>query len=360
MTTFISDDTVVTRYWHVLDDSRVQCDLCPRFCKLHEGQRGLCFVRQNLQQQIVMTSYGRSSGFAIDPIEKKPLNHFLPGTPIFSFGTAGCNLACKFCQNWDISKSREMDTLMSRAAPDAIAKAALEQGCSSVAYTYNDPVIFHEYAIDTAQACRELGLKSVAVSAGYVCAEPRTEFYQWMDAANIDLKAFSEDFYHKITGGHLQPVLETLLYLKHETRVWFELTTLIIPGENDSDAELEAMTQWVVENLGPDVPMHFTAFHPDWKMTDKPHTSVASLLNARSIAGKNGVRYAYVGNVHNKAAESTYCHSCGEILIGRDWYVLSDWNLNAEGECRFCGTRCDGVFTAKPGHWGAQSQAVRF
>ena len=360
MTAFITDHIVATRYWHALEDGRVQCDVCPRFCKLHEGQRGLCFVRQNVQQQVVMTSYGRSSGFAIDPIEKKPLNHFLPGTPIFSFGTAGCNLACKFCQNWDISKSREMDTLMSLAAPDLIAKTALEQGCSSVAYTYNDPVIFHEYAIDTAQACRELGIKSVAVSAGYVCAEPRAEFYQWMDAANIDLKAFSEDFYYKITGGHLQPVLETLQYLKHETQVWFELTTLLIPGENDSEAELEAMTQWVVDALGPDVPMHFTAFHPDWKMTDKPHTPTSSLLKARAIAGKNGVRYAYVGNVHDKSAESTYCHHCGKLLIGRDWYVLSDWHLDAHGHCQFCGTKCAGLFNPKPGDWGAKRQAVRF
>ncbi|QPK64946.1 AmmeMemoRadiSam system radical SAM enzyme [Methylomonas sp. LL1] len=360
MTTFISHDTVATRYWHTLDDGRVQCDLCPRFCKLHEGQRGLCFVRQNLDNQIVMTSYGRSSGFAIDPIEKKPLNHFLPGTPIFSFGTAGCNLACKFCQNWDISKSREMDTLMSRASPQAIAEAAASYGCGSVAYTYNDPVVFHEYAIDTARACRELGLKSVAVSAGYVCAEPRIEFYQWMDAANIDLKAFSEDFYHRITGGHLQPVLETLLYLKHETQVWFELTTLIIPGENDSEAELEAMTQWVVEKLGSDVPMHFTAFHPDWKMIDKPHTATSSLLLARDIALKNGVRYAYVGNVHDKAAESTYCHQCGKLLIGRDWYVLSDWNLDATGHCQFCGARCAGLFNPSPGDWGAKRRAVRF
>lgn len=358
MTTFITADTVTTRYWHALGDGRLQCDLCPRFCKLHDGQRGLCFVRQNLQQQIVMTSYGRSSGFVIDPIEKKPLNHFLPGTPIFSFGTAGCNLACKFCQNWDISKSREMDTLMSRASPELIAKTALEHGCNSVAYTYNDPVIFHEYAIDTALACRELGVKSVAVSAGYVCAEPRAEFYRYMDAANIDLKAFSEDFYYKITGGHLQPVLETLQYLKHETQVWLELTTLIIPGENDSDAELEAMTQWVVEYLGPEVPMHFTAFHPDWKMTDKPRTSADSLLKARAIALKNGVRYAYVGNVHDKAADSTYCHQCGELLIGRDWYVLSDWNLDAAGRCKFCGTACAGHFQPLPGNWGAKRQAV--
>ncbi len=360
MTTLLADHSVTTRYWHALDDGRIQCDLCPRFCKLHAEQRGLCFVRQNLNQQIVMTSYGRSSGFAIDPIEKKPLNHFLPGTPILSFGTAGCNLACKFCQNWDISKSREMDTLMSRAAPQAIAEAALAQGCSSVAYTYNDPVVFHEYAIDTAQACRALGLKSVAVTAGYVCAEPRAEFYRWMDAANLDLKAFSEDFYHKITGGHLQPVLETLQYLKHETSVWLELTTLLIPGENDSEAELQAMTQWVVENLGPDVPMHFSAFHPDWKMLDKPHTPAASLLRARAIALQNGVRYAYVGNVHDKAADSTYCHHCGELLIGRDWYVLSEWNLDAVGRCRSCGTHCAGLFNPQPGDWGAQRRAVRF
>jgi len=358
MTTFIAHDTVKTKYWHRLEDGRIQCDLCPRFCKLHKDQRGLCFVRQNLDDQVVMTSYGRSSGFAIDPIEKKPLNHFLPGTPVFSFGTAGCNLACKFCQNWDISKSREMDTLMGKASPEAIAQAALEQGCKSVAYTYNDPVIFHEYAIDTAQACRELGLKSVAVSAGYVCAEPRAEFYGWMDAANIDLKAFSERFYHEITGSHLQNILETLMYIKHETSVWLELTTLIIPGENDSEEELEKMTQWVVENLGSDVPMHFSAFHPDWKMLDKPPTPLQSLLKARTIAIKNGVHYAYVGNVHDKEADSTYCHHCGKLLIGRDWYVLSEWNLDEKGNCSFCGTRCAGVFEATPGNWGAKRQAV--
>ncbi len=354
----IDDNIVTTDYWHALEDGRIQCDLCPRFCKLHDGQRGLCFVRQNLRQQIVMTSYGRSSGFCIDPIEKKPLNHFYPGSAVFSFGTAGCNLACKFCQNWDISKSREMDSLMSRATPEAIARAAADAGCKSVAYTYNDPVIFHEYAIDTALACRELDIKSVSVSAGYVCAEPRTEFYRVMDAANIDLKAFTEDFYHKITGSHLQPVLDTLLYLKHETDVWLELTTLIIPGENDSEQELEQMTQWVVEQLGPDVPMHFSAFHPDWKMRDKPHTPVSSLLTARNIALKNGVRYAYVGNVHHKAADSTYCHQCGELLIGRDWYELSQWNLNEDGCCSKCGTRCAGVFEAKPGNWGAKRFSV--
>jgi pyruvate formate lyase activating enzyme len=360
MTDFITYDTVKTKYWHALSDGRIQCDVCPRFCKLHEGQRGLCFVRQNLNNEIVMTSYGRSSGFAIDPIEKKPLNHFLPGSSVFSFGTAGCNLACKFCQNWDISKSREMDTLMSKASPEAIARAARERGCKSVAYTYNDPVVFHEYAIDTAKACRSLGLKSVAVSAGYVCEEPRAEFYRWMDAANIDLKAFTEHFYHLITGGHLQPVLDTLKYIRHETSVWLELTTLLIPEANDSEQELEEMTQWVVENLGPDVPMHFTAFHPDWKMLDKPRTPKSTLMKAREIALKNGVRYAYIGNVHDRTGGNTYCHHCGQLLIGRDWYELLEWHIDASGRCPACGEKCAGVFEDKPGHWGAKRQSVAF
>jgi pyruvate formate lyase activating enzyme len=359
MDTATKPGAVPTKYWHRLDDGRVQCDLCPRFCKLHEDQRGLCFVRANQGGQVVLTTYGRSSGYCIDPIEKKPLNHFLPGTPVLSFGTAGCNLACKFCQNWDISKSREMDTLADQASPETISRAAAELGCRSVAYTYNDPVIFHEYAIDVAQACAERGVKSVAVTAGYVCPEPRAEFYRHMDAANIDLKAFTEEFYRKLTGGHLEPVLDTLRYLKRETRVWFELTTLLIPGENDSDQELDAMTRWVVEELGPEVPMHFTAFHPDWKLRDRPPTPGTTLSRARKIAIGNGVRYAYTGNVHDAAGGSTYCHHCGDLLIGRDWYVLSGWNLDAHGNCKFCGTPCAGVFEPHPGTWGARRQPVR-
>jgi len=350
---------VPTRYWHKLDDGRVQCDLCPRLCKLHEGQRGLCFIRANHGDQIVLTSYGRSSGFCVDPIEKKPLNHFLPGTAVLSFGTAGCNLACKFCQNWDISKSREIDTLGDRAEPVKIARVAGELGCHSVAFTYNDPVIFHEYAIDIAAACRERGIRTVAVTAGYIQPEPRVEFFAAMDAANVDLKAFSERFYWKITGGHLQNVLETLEYLKKETSVWFELTTLLIPGENDSSKELDEMTRWVVETLGPDVPMHFTAFHPDWKMQDTPPTPPATLTRARSIAMQNGVRYAYTGNVHDSEGGSTWCHHCGALLIERDWYELGRWGLDAHGKCTKCGTALPGVFEAKPGTWGGRRLPVR-
>jgi len=348
-----------TKYWHRLDDGRVQCDVCPRACRLKDGQQGLCFVRACEGGAIVLTTYGRSSGFCVDPIEKKPLNHFLPGTPIFSFGTAGCNLSCKFCQNWDMSKSREMDTLADAASPEDIARAAQRLGCRSVAYTYNDPVIFLEYAVDTAKACHALGIKSVAVTAGYISPGAREDFYAHMDAANVDLKAFTDDFYHKLCGGHLQPVLDTLVYLKRETNVWFELTTLLIPGENDSDDELDRMTQWVVAELGPDVPMHFTAFHPDWKMLDHPPTPPQTLSRARAIALRNGVHYAYTGNVHDAEGGSTYCPNCGTRVIQRDWYELGEWNLDAKGCCAKCHTRIAGVFDERPGAWGAKRMPVR-
>ncbi len=350
---------VPTTYWHTLEDGRVQCDMCPRYCRLREGQRGMCFVRACEDGQIVLTTYGRSSGFCVDPIEKKPLNHFLPGTPVLSFGTAGCNLACKFCQNWDISKSREIDTLADSASPTALADTAARLGCTAVAFTYNDPVIFHEYAIDVAQACRERGIKTVAVTAGYVCDEPRREFYRYMDAANVDLKAFSEDFYWQVTKGHLQPVLDTLLYLKHETDVWFEITTLVIPGKNDGEREIDEMTRWVVEHLGPDVPMHFTAFHPDFQMLDVPPTPSTTLTLARDIAVRNGVRYPYTGNVHDLEGGSTFCHGCGEVLIARDWYNLRAWRLTDDGSCVGCGTPCAGVFAGAPGTWGAKRMPVR-
>ena len=521
---------VDTRYWHLLDDGRVQCDVCPRACKLHDGQRGLCFVRGAEAGRIKLFSYGRSSGFCIDPIEKKPLNHFLPGTSVLSFGTAGCNLACKFClspdtlvatthgmkriaelfeccgekisqhggriglpgsvhawtrggkqarvakvfahhysgellalqaaccppilltpnhkvfaalrsdledvrciaaaelttdhylvipreqagngiridaagtldtgatllvnvrrveetlyegpvynleiddpdhsylapfvavsncQNWDMSKSREMDTLADRASPEELADAADRLGCASVAFTYNDPVVFMEYAIDTARACRARGIRSVAVTAGYMCAEPRAEFYRLMDAANVDLKAFTERFYYKICGGALAPVLETLEYLKRETRVWLEVTTLLIPGENDSDDELDRLTRWIADRLGPDVPLHFTGFHPDWKMRDKPRTPSATLTRARHIALANGLRYVYTGNVHDREGGSTYCPHCHTRLIERDWYELGEWKLTDTGVCRRCGTAIPGVFAGPPGDWGARRLSVR-
>ena len=360
MDTAIEGDVFPARHWHALGDGRIQCDVCPRFCKLHDGQRGLCFVRARQDDAMVLTTYGRSSGFCIDPIEKKPLNHFLPGTPVFSFGTAGCNLTCKFCQNWDISKARENDKLNSPASPALIAQAARQLGCRSVAFTYNDPVIFLEYAVDAAIACHELGIKTVAVTAGYITQQARGDFFQHIDAANVDLKAFTEGFYHNLCGGHLTDVLDTLVWLKHKTKVWVEITTLLIPGENDSEAEINGLSRWVAAELGPDVPVHFSAFHPDWRMRETPPTPQETLTRARQIAMGNGLRYVYTGNVHDPAGGSTYCHACGNLLIGRDWYELKGWGLNPNGCCRKCGVPAAGVFEAVPGTWGRKRQPVQF
>ncbi|HET7786530.1 MAG TPA: AmmeMemoRadiSam system radical SAM enzyme [Myxococcales bacterium] len=341
------------RYFHALSDGRVQCDLCPRLCALHPGQRGFCFVRVREGDAIALTTYGRSSGFCVDPIEKKPLNHFLPGTSVLSFGTAGCNLGCRFCQNWDLSRSREMEILADRASPDEIAKRAQELGCRSVAFTYNDPVIFLEYAVDVAQACHRRGLKTVAVTNGYICEEPRREFYRHMDAANVDLKGFTDDFYQNVCLGALHPVLDTLRYIRRETGTWLEITTLLIPGKNDAPGEIEALSDWVRDELGPDVPIHFTAFHPDFRMLDVPATPEKTLSRARSIASKAGLRFAYTGNVHDLAGGATYCPGCGSPVIGRDGYDLTRWDL-WHGACGRCGVPVPGVFEARPGDFGAR------
>jgi len=347
------------RWWQRLADGRIQCDLCPRDCRLHEGQRGMCFVRQRLGEEMVLTTYGRSSGFCVDPIEKKPLNHFFPGSSVFSFGTAGCNLACKFCQNWDISKSREMDRLMDGASPERIAEVALETGCKSVAFTYNDPVIFAEYALDTADACHALGVQTVAVTAGYIHAAPRREFFARMDAANVDLKGFSEDFYFRQTGAHLAPVLETLEYIRAETACWLEITTLLIPGQNDRTAEIDAMTRWIADRLGPDVPLHFTAFHPDYKMTDVPATPPATLRRARAIALANGLRYVYTGNVHDSVGGTTACPGCAQPLIVRDWYTILRHELDEAGRCPHCGHAVAGRFAGYSPALGRRRVPVR-
>jgi pyruvate formate lyase activating enzyme len=344
----MSESEYPGRWWHMLDDGRMQCDLCPRDCRLHEGQRGACFVRMRpageMSDRMVLTTYGRSSGFCIDPVEKKPLNHFYPGSSILSFGTAGCNLACKFCQNWDISKSRDMDRLADQATPEGIAQAAAANGCRSVAFTYNDPVIFAEYAMDIADACRARGIKAVAVTAGYMHDAPRREFYAKMDAANVDLKAFTDEFYFKLCGARLKPVLDTLAYLKHETGVWLEITTLLIPGKNDSPREIEAGSKWIMKELGPDVPVHFTAFHPDYKMTDIAATPAATLRRAREIAQAEGLHYVYTGNVHDSEGGTTYCPGCKAPLIVRDWYQIADCRVGTGGKCPACGTAIAGRF----------------
>lgn len=347
-----------TTWWTPLADGRVRCDVCPRACSLHEGQHGLCFVRARVDDRIVLTTYGRSSGFCIDPVEKKPLHHFLPGTPTLSFGTAGCNLSCRFCQNWDITKSREIDTLADAASPDAIARTALAHGCRSVAFTYNDPVVFLEYAADVADACRAVGVRTIAVSNGYILPGPREQLYSRIDAANIDLKAFTDDFYRHVCGGGLAPVLDSLQWLQ-ANGVWLELTTLLIPGHNDSDHEIDELSRWVAEHLSIDVPLHFSAFHPDYKMLDVEPTPSATLTRARHIAMANGLRYVYTGNVHDPAGDSTYCPTCGATVIERDWYHLGAYRLTDDGRCTACGTQIPGVFDGPAGTWGRRREPVR-
>jgi pyruvate formate lyase activating enzyme len=355
----IPDSDYSARHWHTGPDGRVVCDLCPRDCKLAEGQRGLCFVRRNVGGAMILTTYGRSSGLCIDPIEKKPLAHFHPGSSVLSLGTAGCNLTCKFCQNWDISKSRDMDTLASVAEPEAIAQAAVEHGCRSVAFTYNDPTIFMEYAIDIARACHARDVATVAVTAGYIHSAPRSEFYAHIDAANVDLKGFSDRFYRELTGARLESVLDTLVYLVRETSVWVELTTLIIPGHNDDEAELRRECEWIRDQLGPHVPLHFSAFHPDFKMLDVPATPPATLRRARAIALEVGLQHVYTGNVHDIAGDTTRCAGCGKALIVRDWYQLIDYRLDAKGRCPDCGEALAGRFSAKPGQFGRKRLRVR-
>ena len=354
----IGPGVVRGEWWHHLEDGRLQCDLCPRFCKLHEGQKAFCFVREARHGEIVLTSYGRATGYCIDPIEKKPLNHFYPGSSVLSFGTAGCNLGCRFCQNWDISKAREHRILSGKASPRRIAEAAVEGGCASLAFTYNDPVIFAEYAIDCAREAHALGIHTVAVSSGYMAPEARRDFYRHMDAANIDLKAFTESFYDKVCYAHLEPVLDTLKWLRRETSVWLEVTTLLIPGLNDSEDEIEKLCAWFVENLGPEVPLHFTAFHPDFKMMDIPPTPAATLRRAREQGKTAGLKHVYTGNIRDAEGQSTYCMGCGQELIGRDGYEITAWRLDAQGRCSACGLRLAGHFAPKPGHWGTKRRPV--
>jgi pyruvate formate lyase activating enzyme len=348
------------RWWHRLDDGRIQCDLCPRDCRLGDGQRGFCFVRQRVGDQLVLTTYGRSSGFCVDPIEKKPLNHFFPGSSVLSFGTAGCNLGCRFCQNWDISKAREIDRLQDAATAEEIARRAVELGCRSVAFTYNDPVIFAEYALDVAEACHARGVHTLAVTAGYIQPEPRREFYAQMDAANIDLKGFTEHFYTRQTLSHLGPVLDTLEYVKHHTSTWLEITTLLIPGLNDGDQELEALSKWVHQHLGPEVPVHFTAFHPDYKLTDVPPTPKATLRRARAVALGEGLRFVYTGNVHDAEGDATTCPECETKLVERDWYEILEYRLTPQGCCPKCQYRLPGRFAPQVEHFGSRRVAVRF
>jgi pyruvate formate lyase activating enzyme len=337
-------DKVIAKWWEPAEGNKILCTLCPRYCKIGDGQPGFCYIRQNIDGKLYSIGYGRPTGFAIDPIEKKPLNHFLPGSTILSFGTAGCNLGCKFCQNWSMSKAKLDDLNSIEASPEYVISLAKRYDSPSIAFTYNDPTIFGEYVIDISKIAREEGIKSIMVTAGYIDKEARKDVYKYIDAANVDLKGFTERFYWKNTYSHLNDVLDTLVWLKNETDVWFEITTLLIPDENDSSEEVKQECDWILKNLGDSVPLHFTAFHPDFKMRDKERTPEKTLNKARKIAMDLGIKYCYVGNVHNTEGQTTYCPNCGEKLIKRDWHsVISNKIVN--GTCKSCGYKIEGVFT---------------
>jgi pyruvate formate lyase activating enzyme len=338
-----TEELKLAKWWEKTDSGKILCTLCPRYCKIGEGKRGFCFIRQNIDGKLYSTGYGHPVGFAIDPVEKKPLNHFLPGTGILSFGTAGCNLGCKFCQNWESSKAKSDEISSTTASPGEVVELAKRYKVPSIAYTYNDPTIYGEYVEDISKIAREEGLKNVMVTAGYIDKNAREEVYKNIDAVNVDLKAFTETFYFKLTFSHLEDVLDTLVWLKHDTDIWTEITTLLIPDENDSDDEIKQMSDWVLENLGDEVPMHFTAFHPDFKMRDKPATPASTLKRARKIAMDKGVKFVYVGNVFDAEGQTTYCPNCNAELIKRSWHDVK-FNKLEGNSCTNCGTEIPGVY----------------
>lgn len=331
------------KWWHLNERGKILCTLCPRYCQIGNGQQGFCYIRQNINNKLYTLGYGKPTGFGIDPIEKKPLNHFLPGTSVLSFGTAGCNLGCKFCQNWSISKARLDEINSVSAKPEDVISLAKKHSTPSIAFTYNDPTIFGEYVIDISEIAQQEKIKTVMVTAGYIDKEARKDVYKNIDAANVDLKAFTEKFYYKNTFSHLNEILDTLIWLKNETNIWIELTTLLIPDENDSDDELKNECDWILENLGDNIPLHFTAFHPDFKMRNKKATSHSTLLRAKNIAQKSGIKFCYLGNVNDKKNQSTYCADCGSLLIERDWYSIQKINLY-QNKCGKCGKTLPGKF----------------
>lgn len=333
----------LAKWQETLENDKIRCTLCPRYCRLSDGQTGFCAVRQNINGKLYALAYGRPTGFAIDPIEKKPLNHFLPATNILSFGTAGCNLGCKFCQNWTMSKAQLDDAQAMHVQPDQVVKLAKQRHTPSIAFTYNDPIIFGEYVIDIARLAREEGIHSVMVTNGYIDPVARREVFKDIAAANVDLKGFSETFYRKLTLARLQPVLDTLIWIKNETNVWLEITTLLIPGANDATDEIKAMCEWILDNLGESVPVHFTAFHPTFRLTDRPRTAEHILRNARQLALEAGIKHCYLGNISDTAAQSTYCPQCGELLIQRDWHRTAILNLK-NGRCAACNQPIAGIW----------------
>jgi pyruvate formate lyase activating enzyme len=330
------------QWWTPLEGGKVHCYLCPRDCKIGEGQTGFCFIRKNEGGKLVTLGYVRPAAVQVDPVEKKPLFHFYPGTRIFSMGTAGCNMGCFFCQNWDISKAKSDQVHSVDLTADDVCQNAMQYECPSLAFTYNEPSIWGEYVIDISKRAREVGLKTVMVTNGYINEQAFYDVYEHIDAANVDLKAFTENFYGKITLTHLKPVLDTLKRLKRDTNVWFEITNLMIPTLNDNPDEVKQLANWVLDNVGNSIPVHFTAFHPDFKLRNIHNTPPETLEMARDIALEQGLKFVYVGNVFSDSA-NTYCPSCNRLLIERNWHQIVKYRISADGSCA-CGTKVPGHF----------------
>jgi pyruvate formate lyase activating enzyme len=328
-------------YQKATENNKVQCEICPRRCEMPLNQSGYCYVRKNINGQVVLETYGYNTGLAIDPVEKKPMYHFYPASKVLSFGTLGCNMGCLFCQNSSTTKVKAPINQCQTAAPEQIVNTAKAYGCKCVAFTYNDPIVFFEYAIETAKLCRKAGIKTIAVTSGYMNPEPAKEFYSLMDGANIDLKGFSDDFYIKNCSAHLPPVLETIKYAVNKTKCFVELTTMLIEGENDQFIEQEC--EWILKNLGDSVPLHFSAFFPKYKFVNRPATTYETLEKAYKKAKEMGLKYVYTGNLSTIETSTTYCKKCGEPLIKRDGYNIIGNNVE-DGKCKFCNTKVDGRF----------------
>ncbi|WP_245703006.1 AmmeMemoRadiSam system radical SAM enzyme [Raineyella antarctica] len=357
------------RWWHHVGDGRLQCDVCPHQCQLADGEAGKCFVRVRQGERIVLTTYGLASGFCLDPIEKKPLYHFHPGTAVLSLGTAGCNLSCRPCRTWDEAVAKRVHRMAEEASPRAIAAAAHQWQATSVAFTYNDPAIYPEYAIDIARACHVQDVRTVAVTSGFMMPAVRRELFGVMDAANIDLKGFDEEFYQSFIGGSLRPVLDTLIYVRHRTSTWLEITNLLVPGHNDAPDRLRAMCTWIHDELGPDVPLHFSAYRPDPRMPETglaasglagvPPTPPEALLRAVDIAREVGLRYVYSGGAGTPATGTTYCHGCGAALIEREGHTVQRYRITSQGRCPECRAVLPGAFDDRPGDFGARRIPIR-
>lgn len=332
------------KYQNILTNGKIQCTICPRKCVLSDNQSGFCHVRKNINGQIILDTYGYNTGLAIDPIEKKPLYQFYPTTGVLSFGTLGCNMGCRFCQNWQTTKNKTDPKKFNKTSPDEIVQLALKYKCKSVAFTYNDPIIFFEYAIDTAKLCRQQGIKTVAVTSGFINPDPAKEFFSYMDGANIDLKGFSQKFYGKNCLAKLEPVLDTIKYVCNQTDCHVELTTMLIEDENDNEEELKTECKWILDNVGADVPLHFSAFFPRYKFENRKATEFSTLIKAYKIAKGIGLHYVYTGNLTNTETSTTYCKNCTKGVIIRNGYQLLEYNLDNQGRCKFCDTQCDGRF----------------